>query len=94
MKIVGNAIIEKKIVNERQMYYLKVREYNRDGEFEEADLYCRLTKKVHDYLSEILDNASDVQINIKESFFTVDKYYKGEQEFTKPTIVLADVEIE
>ena len=75
------------------MFYLTVREYERDGTYQDAELFCRLTKKMHDYVVERLDEAVNVEIDIKDSFYTVDRYYKGEQEYTKPTLILKDFEI-
>lgn len=93
MVVIGNAILIKKKVNEKELHYLKIREYSRDGNFEETELFCRLTNKVQQLVGEYLDNTNDLQIDIKDSFFTIDKYRKGEQVYTKPTLVLKDIEI-
>lgn len=93
MKIVGNAILNKKRINEKELYYLKIREYDRDGNFEETEMFCRLTSKMQELVGFELENLANVQIDIKDSFFTIDKYRKGEQVYTKPTLVLKDIEI-
>lgn len=92
MKIVGNAILNKKEINGKQLYYLKIREYDRTGEYEETEMFCRLTSKMQE-LVESVEPFTDLQIEVKESFFTIDKYRKGEQVYTKPTLVLKDIEI-
>ena len=92
MKIIGNAILNSRSINNKEIYYLTIREYNRDGEFEETELYCRLTKKMQE-LVKSLGNYNDLAIDIKDSFYSVDNYYKGEEKYTKPTLVLSEIEI-
>lgn len=89
MKVIESAILSSRIVNGKEIHYLKIREYNRDGQYEEAELFCRLTKKVADMVAD----TNDININIIDSFYTVDKYYKGEVEYRKPTLVLKEIEI-
>lgn len=92
MKTIGNAILNSKSVNGKNIYTLKVREYNRDGEFEETELYCRLTKKMQELINS-QGSFSNLAIEIKDSFYSVDNYYKGEERYTKPTLVLSEIEI-
>jgi hypothetical protein len=40
-----------------------------------------------------LGEFKDLAIEIKDSFYSIDKYRKGEQVYTKPTLVLKDIEI-
>ena len=94
MKTIGNAILNKKEINGKEKFYIKVREYRRDGSFDEAELFCRMTNKMRDFIGDILENATDLPIEIKESFYTVDYYYKGEQKYAKPTLVLEEFEFE
>ena len=90
MKTIGNAILNSKNVNGRQIYYITIREYRRDGEFEETELYCRLTKKMQELVGK---EIKDLPIEIIDSFYSVDNYYKGEVRYTKPTLVLSEIEI-
>lgn len=94
MKITGETILIEKEINGKLMHYLKVREYDRDGKFCEAELFCRLTKKAQEQLriSEYI-SGMEVPIDIKDSFFAVDRYFKGDEKYTKPTLVIADLEI-
>ena len=93
MKITGNAILNSKNVNGRNIYYLKIREYEKNGDYKETELYCRLTKKVQELVETVIKNCGDLEIEIKESFYSVDNYYKGEQIYTKPTLVISELEI-
>ena len=90
MKTIGNAILNSRSINGKRIYYLTIREYNRDGEFEETELYCRLTKKMQELVGE---ETTNLGIDIVDSFYSVDNYYKGEEKYTKPTLVLSEIEI-
>ena len=90
MKITGKAIISKKQINDKELYFLKIREYNRIGEYKEAELNCRLTNKVKELVNAI---ENDLEIEIKDSFYLIDNYYKGEEKYTKPILVLSEIEI-
>lgn len=100
MKTIGEAVLIEKRINEKDVYFIRVREYNRDGIFTDAELYCRLTNNAKEQLG-ILRNTieiegkypSEIQINIQDSFYTVDKYFKGEEQYTKPTLVIKEIEI-
>ena len=89
MKLTGKATIRSKEINGRKIRYLIVREYERTGEYNEAEMFCRLTKKAFDTLGD-LDN---VEIEVVDSFYTIDRYYKGEQEYLKPTLVLSEIKV-
>ena len=93
MKTIGNVLLNKNKVNGKELYYVKIREYNRDGDYEETEMFCRLTKKMQDLVNS-LGEFKDLAIEIKDSFYSIDKYRKGEQVFTKPTLVLKDIEID
>lgn len=89
MKAIEKAILSSKNINGRDLYYLKIREYSRDGQCEEAELFCRVTRDV----AERVKDMQDVAINILDSFYAVDRYFKGEEEFKKPVLVLKEIEI-
>ena len=93
MKVIGETSILEKKINGKTIHYLKVREYDRNGKFNEAEIFCRLTKKAQEQLNICNCLEQETPIEIKDSFYTVDKYYKGEQQYTKATLVIADIEI-
>lgn len=98
MKLIGETIIKERNENGKTLYFLKVREYDRDGKYEEAEIFSRLTRNAQEQYNIIKENTNlceeqdEIPINIKDSFYTVDKYYKGEQQYTKATIVLKEIE--
>ena len=98
MKLIGETTISEKYEKDKTMYFLKVREYNRDGSYNEAEVFCRLTKMAQEQYNliktniDLYEGQNEIPINIKDSFYTVDKYYKGEDKYTKATIVLKEIE--
>lgn len=93
MKTTGNTILIEKDIKGKKNYYLKIREYNRSGEFAEADIFCRLTQKAKEQIKICDFEECEIPIEIKDSFYSVDIYYKDEEKYTKPTLVLSDIEI-
>ena len=89
MKAVENAVLCSKNINGKNLYYIKIREYSRDGQCEEAELFCRVTRDI----AERVKDLQDLKINILDSFYAVDRYFKGEVEYKKPVLVLKDIEI-
>ena len=56
-------------------------------------MFCRLTQKAKEQLKICDFKECEIPIEIKDSFYSVDIYYKDEEKYTKPTLVLADIEI-
>lgn len=93
MKTIGNAILIEKDIKGKKNHYLRIREYNRNGEYVEAIMFCRLTQKAKEQLKICDFKECEIPIEIKDSFYSVDIYYKDEEKYTKPTLVLSDIEI-
>ena len=102
MKVVGESVIIEKRINDKDVYFLRVREYNREGVYTDAELYCRLTNTAKEQLRIIEINLpivceegilKEIPINIKDSFYAVDNYLKGEEKYPKATIVISNIEI-
>lgn len=97
MKILGKVTLEKeykesKNGEQKKLFNLVVKEFDRDGNSKEAKLFCRLTKEVEEFVeSEIFLDRID--IDIKDSFFSVDTYRKGEEIYHKLTLVITDLGI-
>lgn len=93
MKIVGETSVIEKKINGKILNYLKIREYSRDGKCNEAELFCKLTKKAQEQLNICECLECEIPIEIKDGFFAVDRYFKGEEQYTKPTLIISDLEI-
>lgn len=99
MKTTGEITLIEKL-GEKSMYFLRIREYNREGNFNQAELYCRLTNTAKEQLNTLKEflvfsegEQLEIPIKIKDSFYAVDNYYKGEVKYTKPTLVICDLEL-
>ena len=97
MKTIGETSLIEKKINDKELFFLKVREYNRDGSYKDAEICCKLTNNAKEQLKVIkefaLDESDETPINIKDSFYAVDNYYKGEEKYTKAVLVICDIEL-
>ena len=96
MKTTGKTELEKKFINgkngERKVFNLILKEYDREGQCREAEMFCRLTKEMEEFVeSEMVFDR--IGIEIDESFYSVDTYKKGDEIYTKPTLVITGLHI-
>lgn len=96
MKTIGKVELERKIVNgkngEKKVYNLIVKAYDHEGQCREGAIFCRLTEEMANFVeSEMIFDRIGVEID--ESFYSVDIYKKGEEVYTKPTLVVTALHI-
>lgn len=98
MKTLGKVTLERDYKEskngdgKKKVFNLVVKEFDRDGNSKEAKIFCRLTKEVEEFVeSEMLLDRIDIEI--KDSFYSVDTYRKGEEVYRKLTLVITDLGI-
>lgn len=97
MKTLGKVTLERdfkesKNGGNKKVFNLVVKDFDHDGNLKEAKIFCRLTKEMEEFVeSEML--LDRINIEIKDSFYSVDTYRKGEKVYHKLTLVITDLVI-